>query len=186
MQLENGGIVYLKKPMTKPCKICLKGKRYATTSLCYGCWRTKEREKREAKAKARLLRKAKSREKKRETNKWWGKKCWQAFVAKLKIERTNFQGYLTCYTCGQVKEAKEMQGGHCFHRGRGPWRKIDFDPKHIQFQDAGCNINGGGKIPIFTAKLIQEHGWEYYEELRKGAVAPGMTVEELKELYKTF
>ena len=177
-----------KNVSTKKIKLCKKcpKPRYANLSLCYTDWRIREREKRAKKKEAALLRKALSRAKKQNTNQKLGKKCWRLFINKLKQEQTNFQGYLTCYTCGQVKDAKEMQGGHCFHRGRGAWRRIDFDPQHIHFQCTGCNINGGGKIPIFTANLIRDFGWEYYEKLKQGAVAGGMSVEELQELYKTF
>ena len=170
----------------KPCKKCLTGKRYANLTICFNCHCKAQKEKRIEKLAKELERKKKRKEKKQNTNQKLGKKCWRLFINKLKIEQTNFQGYLTCYTCGKVDEAKAMQGGHCFHRGRGAWRKIDFDPQHIHFQCSGCNINGGGVIPIFTANLIRDFGWEYYEKLKQGARAGGMTVEELQELYKTF
>ena len=41
---------------------------------------------------------------------------------------------------------------------------------------------GGGAIPIFTANLIRDEGWEYYEELKAGR-DKSMTVEELKILF---
>ena len=153
------------------------------SKLCDTCFRKKEREKAHKAREREKLRKAKKREKKRETNKYWGAKCWKLFSAILKAQSADWYGNARCYTCDAYKPISELQAGHCFHRGRGGWRRIDFWAKHIHLQCQRCNLVEGGALPIFTAKLIKAHGWEFYEKLRKGAVEPAMTVQELKDLH---
>lgn len=157
------------------------------SKFCLDCRKAKEKKAREkAKVLKKKARARKKREAKRETNAYWGKKCWKVFTQKMKQEQTDFRGYLTCYTCNIRKLAKEMDMGHCFHRGRGGWREIDFWAEHIHAQCKFCNINGGSSIPIFTANLIRDYGQEFFDKLKKGAVAPAMSVKKLKELYKTL
>jgi len=175
------------------CKTCHKQFReYKRNGIilsryCLDCRNKKAlKEKKRIKKLKLAERKKKKREAKQNTNKYWGKKCWIAFTKFLKKERANFQGYAQCYTCGKQFKIKQLQCGHCFHRGRGGWRAIDFNPQHIQLQCPACNINGGGKIPIFTANLIRDFGWEFYQELERGAVKPALSVDELKEIYKSL
>lgn len=172
------------KNLIKSCKRCA-GKPLPNRKLCYACLRGGEKAKRQEKLQRQLERKARLKEKK-QNNQWWGKKVWRLFVNQLKKEQATFSGYITCYTCTKTLPKEEMQGGHCFHRGRGAWRRIDFDPRHIHFQCSGCNINGGGKIPIFTANLIRDYGWPYYEELKVGSMSGGLSVEQLKELFEKY
>jgi hypothetical protein len=181
MELKQVGITYSKKQTMKPCKKCLINKRYATTSLCYGCWKTKEREKKEAKAKARLERKVKS--KKYQLGEWrrWHTKAWDAQSQYMRRSKANFQDLVECFTCRKMVHWRyHAQVGH-FHHNKG-----DFYKNNLRIQCDGCNGPRSGETALYATRLVQEIGQEGMVELERYVNTKLYKLEELKEIHAKY
>lgn len=62
-------------------------------------------------------------------------------------------GKVACYTCGIVKEFREIQNGHFVSRS---YLATRFDENNCRPQCVGCNLFGGGRTAIFATKLEEE------------------------------
>ena len=91
----------------------------------------------------------------------------------------DFAGYVTCYTCPKVMQWREA---HCGHHWHG---KLDLDERNLRVQGACCNTYRHGNLNVYTRRLIQENGLEWYEQLERDAAQhPGYQLHELKEIYQ--
>jgi len=117
----------------------------------------------------------------------WSKKTWTAFSLYIRTKYVNFQGYVQCYTCEKWFPLKETQAGHCFHKGNGAYKALDFDENHIKPQCGGCNVFTGGSVNKFQHKLTQELGLTGVEEMiKRRATEKALTVEELQFIYEQY
>lgn len=118
---------------------------------------------------------------------YWGEKVWDIFSLYIRTKMKKEKGMIECYTCDKSLELKEAQAGHCFHKGNGRYKLLDYDPRHIRPQCGGCNVNTGGKVNVFQARLTRELGIETVENmiLRRHTEQP-LNVDELKTLYQHF
>jgi len=94
-------------------------------------------------------------------------------------------GYVECYTCGQVKPVKEMQNGHFQSRRHTSTR---WHENNCRPQDARCNMFAQGEQYLFGQKLIAEIGEEAVEDLialsRKSVKYSKADLQYLIDLYK--
>lgn len=168
----------------KKCKTCLKVVIFPTVSAnCQKCQRAKLKLKKEQQKERKRLK----REAKRNTNSYLGPKAWAVFSRWVREGESDFQGYTRCYTCLKSFQWKELQAGHCFHRGRQSWKALDFDPKHIRPQCQGCNGPKGGMTAEFTLRLVLDLGLDVVNDFRRRRYTePPLTPEELKEIIKLY
>jgi hypothetical protein len=88
------------------------------------------------------------------------KKAWKTLSLYLRRQAANSWGYATCYTCGARDRYKNLQAGHAIG-GRGG--SVLFDIDLIRPQCVRCNIFLRGNYTVFTTKLIQEKGMDWWE-----------------------
>ncbi len=74
--------------------------------------------------------------KKRPTVSQLKKKLWPIVSQYIRQRNADFQGYVSCVTCGKVKHWKEVDAGH-FIDGRR--NAIVYDPRNIHAQCKPCN-----------------------------------------------
>lgn len=72
---------------------------------------------------------------------WWKAKVWKLFSQYIRRKYADFEGNVTCVTCGVVKPWKEMQAGH-FVDGHG--NAIMFDEQLVHPQCFKCNFKSFG------------------------------------------
>lgn len=179
MQSNNGGIKNL-QPITKVslCKQCLKTKRYATTSLCYGCWKMHEREKRAKKKEAALLRKVKSRERKANKPSKLKKNLDIVFSQYIRRRAADRQGNIVCVCCGRSLPWQEAQNMHYVGRAHMNTR---WDEKNCYPGCVRCNVMLNGNYPAYTKYLLNTYGAEWLQKLIKdGEQIKQWTTDELK------
>lgn len=111
----------------------------------------------------------------------WHKKCWELQKQYLRKKWANFQDLIECFTCYKLIPVKEIHCGHFWHG------KLDFDLRNLRPQCAGCNMFGDGKLAQYSARLIKEHGQEWFLELDRDAHQhKGYSVEELKQIHEKY
>jgi len=164
----------------KPCKTCNEKKRYANLSICYTCYRTREKKKKEEKALKKKLRKESTKKFQDSLKKTLMNKAWKLMSKYIRSLYLNSQGYVECYTCGKKGEFKEMHCGHLFH-GR-----LDLDTRNLKPQCYSCNVGNSGRREIYMSRLIREVGLEEVQQLEADAWKKGnnYSVEELGEIMK--
>jgi hypothetical protein len=95
-------------------------------------------------------------------NKAW--KLCSEYVRRLYADEGGFCG---CYTCGAPIHWKhEAQAGHAIG---GRTNSVLLDLDILRPQCVACNVFRRGNYPVFTAKLIREHGLEWFEAKLAGA-----------------
>jgi NinG protein len=112
------------------------------------------------------------------------KRAW-ALLSEL-VRRGNAKegGYESCYTCGAVKQWTELHAGHGIGGRTG---SVLFDEELIRPQCPGCNIFRHGQYGIFAAKLIKEHGMDWWEQkLASAKQIKKWTRPELEELIESY
>jgi hypothetical protein len=67
---------------------------------------------------------------------WWKKKAWSQVSQYVRRSAADFQGYVSCVTCGTKKHWKEMHAGH-FIDSRN--NTVLFDARLIHPQCFRCN-----------------------------------------------
>ena len=96
-------------------------------------------------------------------------------------------GYVECYTRGQVKPVKEMQAGHFMSR-RHTSTRWDTEYGNVKPQCVKCNMFAQGEQYLFGQKLKAEIGEQAVDELialsRKSVKYSKADLEYLIELYK--
>lgn len=121
---------------------------------------------------------------KKKTKSQWKKLAWQQYSLYIRLTRdhTPNDNYLReCYTCGVVKNYKEMQAGHGI-AGRG--NAVLFMEDLTRIQCVKCNIFKGGELAVFTRELIKEHGIDKYDLLvLKAKLIIQMKAQDYEEEY---
>jgi hypothetical protein len=113
-------------------------------------------------------------------------KAWKTVSEYVRRRDADEGGTVACYTCGGLYFWKELHAGHGIP-GRN--NAVLFDVDIIKPQCPRDNLFMGGRYEIFAAKLIREHGLEWFEEKLAGArQAVKLTrtdLEQIIEKYKT-
>lgn len=193
MQLKNGGTNFKQKLPTKNCKKCSLKPRLGNLSLCSGCLRTKEREKRAKQKEALLLRKAKSRERKANSFKTLKKtldKVFSEYVRRRAVVKGSY-GKIRCVCCGVLIEWKKAQNMHYVGRANMNTR---WDLRNCKAGCMKCNVMLNGNYPAYTKYLLDTYGVDWLNQLiLDGRKIKQWTVFELKseiekyqELLKTL
>lgn len=172
----------------KSCKRCLTGKRYANLTICYLCHRGREKIKRELKVKARLLKKAKFKEKKANSPKVLKKNLDTILSLYVRRRASDSMGMATCITCGIRKHYKELQAGHYISRDN---YSVRYDLRNIAVQCFKCNMKfggcKGGNLVQYTKYLLNNYGADWLQKLIKdGEQIKQWTAEELKSEIEKF
>ena len=114
------------------------------------------------------------------------KEAWDLLSKIVRITYANSRGYVTCYTCGAIKHWKEMQAGHAIP---GRTESVLLDEEILRPQDSACNVWKNGMHHIFTTKLIEERGMDWWREklLQSNRVKKWdrVELEKLIERYKS-
>lgn len=116
-------------------------------------------------------------------------RAWKVFSQYIRLKACCEQDHIAkelvrCYTCGTIKQWKELQAGHGI-AGRN--NAVLFMEEIVKPQCVGCNIYGRGKSSIFTEKLIDELGMERYAELvRKSNEVVQYKVNDYLEIEKFY
>ena len=83
-----------------------------------------------------------------------------------------------CYTCGATGPWRDHHAGHFVHRNC-----LDYDPRNVHRQCAGCNTFRHGNLAIYAEKLIKDYGAGIIEELNQlGNQISKPSREELEKL----
>ena len=69
--------------------------------------------------------------------------------------RGSQDGFAKCFTCGKVKEWKQMQCGHYVSRR---FMSLRWDDKNCQAQCGQCNIYKSGNMDVFGRELQKKYG----------------------------
>lgn len=105
------------------------------------------------------------------------KKAWKLFSEYV---RRRDKG--KCFTCGIVKDYKEMNAGHYIHKDC-----MDFDEINIRCQCVSCNLYKSGNLGVYAERLIKKYGLKKVEELRvKSNKVHKFTIEELEKIIETY
>ena len=77
-----------------------------------------------------------------------------------------------------------MQAGHAIG---GRHNAVLFDEEIIRPQCCGCNIFKRGNYPVFAAKLVREHGIDWWEKkLIEAQQLKMYTRTDLEEMIKSY
>ena len=91
------------------------------------------------------------------------KKAWDAFSVFIRTSAPPLSSTKkTCYTCGIVKDWREMDAGHGIP-GRN--NAVLFMEEVVKNQCQQCNRFKHGRLDVFTVKLIDDMGRSKYDEL---------------------
>lgn len=159
--------------MNKPCKLCKK-ERFANTSWCLKHYKEREKNKKEEKIRLKKEKKEQTKGFKESLRKKLHKKAWSLMSEYVRSKDANLDGFNECYTCGIVKQWKELQAGH-FKHGR-----LDFDERNLKPQCPRCNTHLSGRLDVYAENLIRDNGLEWFNQLTKDSWShTGYSVMEL-------
>jgi hypothetical protein len=88
-------------------------------------------------------------------------KVWKLFSQYIRRSHADEGGTVSCYTCGELMFWKDAHAGHAIG---GRHNAVLFDEDIVKPQCPRENLFLGGQYGIFAAKLIREHGLEWYEQ----------------------
>lgn len=161
----------------RPCRLC-PSKRYGNVSWCRVHWFARKKAKQEATKAKRLARKLASKKHQQSELKKWKAKAWKAMSEWVRRSGANFQGYAECFTCRKMFPWKDLHCGHYIHG------KLDLDPRNLRRQCPADNTYHGGRLDVYTLRLIEEHGMEWLVKLRHDAAThPGYSLEDCKRIH---
>ena len=143
----------LKKKKIKPCRLC-GGKRVGNLTICYNCFRKREKVKRELKIAKLKDRKHKRVEKDHNSYRYLHKVAWDLISRVVRLSGADENGFNHCYTCEKIFHYKDLQAGHFHHN------KLDFDRRNLRPQCSRCNKWLKGNLAIYGTKLTKELGVE--------------------------
>jgi hypothetical protein len=66
-----------------------------------------------------------------------------------------------CYTCGKLLFHKEAQAGHAIPGRTGA---VLLDEEILRPQCVSCNVFGRGMYHIYSTKLIEENGMDWWKQ----------------------
>jgi len=111
-------------------------------------------------------------------------KVWKVFSLYIRLKDADAWGYNYCYTCDKRLHYTELQAGHGLG---GRTNAILFDEELVKPQCKRCNIFLNGNYEVFHAKLIEEHGLEWFKEkLKLKNSNKQFTADELQKLYEYY
>lgn len=120
-----------------------------------------------------------STQSKKTTKKKLHDKTWTLMSKWIRIKDADWKGFNECYTCGVVKDYRELQAGHYKHD------RLDFDERNLKPQCVKCNHFNSGKLDIYSERLIKEYGLKWFNKLVKDAWEhTGYSYEELEKINK--
>lgn len=90
---------------------------------------------------------------KKKTTSQLKKELDKVFSQYIRQKYADQNGYVKCYTCGVTKTIKEIQNGHFVSRS---YLATRFSEDNCRPQCVGCNVFGGGRLPIFASNLEKE------------------------------
>ena len=112
------------------------------------------------------------------------KTAWQ-LLSKIVRSKYSENGYGRCYTCTSVHPVSELQAGHAIG---GRHNAVLFDEEILRSQCVRCNVFMRGNYPVFSARLVREHGIEWWESKLKYSqeikIYKRSDLEELIESYQ--
>ena len=112
------------------------------------------------------------------------KTAWQ-LLSKIVRSKYSENGYGRCYTCTSVHPVSELQAGHAIG---GRHNAVIFDEDILRAQCVRCNVFMRGNYPVFAARLVREHGIEWWENKLKSSqdikIYKRSDLEELIESYQ--
>ncbi len=89
----------------------------------------------------------------------------EAMQLYVRVKAADFQGNVTCFTCGKVRHYKDsMQGGH--FRGR-KWLATKLMEENRQVQCNYCNGPLRGNMIQFTLAMIEKYGRDFVDKLER-------------------
>ena len=77
------------------------------------------------------------------------------FSLLVRVSRADFSGFVSCYTCTERRQWKELQCGHFIRRG---YFTVRLDKRNARPQCQRCNEELGGRPDIFEECLREELG----------------------------
>lgn len=175
----------IEKLKSRKCKTCdIAVNHLHTTRLCTPCGVQKE------KLKKKKSGTPKNGKKKVKKKKWsvsrWKKEMDTIFSLYVRLSNADFQGNVTCVSCGRKYPWKDIQAGHFVSRSHNALR---YDERNVHPQCVGCNVWKSGNYPQYAEWLMGTYGQEIIEQLNKeGREVKRFTTKELEEkhaLYKT-
>lgn len=168
----------------RPCSTrdCSRPRLYGKR-LCYQCFRTDLKKKKEEKKLKKIESKKKTKKYQTGQLRIWKAKTWRLMSEWTRRKDADAEGINSCFTCGDRYHYKELQAGHKHHR------RLDFDPRNINPQCWKCNVKesrGGlnGNLAEYERRQCKEHGHEWTEKLKLDAnTHPGYTLTEVMTIY---
>lgn len=139
--------------------------------------------------KAKLLESANRKEtraklKKLKTRGEWIKDAQVAFNAFIRARDTG----KPCICCGRIGSGMvrggEIDAGH--YRSRGSAPHLRFDERNVHAQLKQCNRYASGNVVGYRLGLIQRLGLEVVEALESDQEPRRHTIEDLKQIKKTY
>lgn len=154
-------------PKCKVCEIKFTPKHMGQKCCCYEHEilfyqkNQAEMKERELASKARFKKdKAQIRERAKRLS-YYKTKAWDLFSIHVRKSYADENGMVSCYTCGNTMRWQDSQCGHAIGGRHGA---VLFDEEICRPQDALCNINKRGEYTIFTTKLINENGLDWWNK----------------------
>jgi len=144
----------IKKVKIKLCKVCWKQlKEGSLTKFC-----TKKCQESVAKEK-----RAKTREKKKETTTYLKKKLWIVISEYIRRKYADSDGLASCVTCSDRKHWKELQAGHFVPSGSSSY--LRYVENNIHPQCYHCNINLWSNPIEYRFFMEREYGKDFVDKM---------------------
>lgn len=86
--------------------------------------------------------------------------AWQLLSKIVRLTYAD-NGYVNCFTCSSGGLVNEMQAGHAIG---GRHNAVLLDEEILRPQCVGCNIFKRGNYQVFITKLIEENGFEWWQQ----------------------
>lgn len=91
-------------------------------------------------------------------------KAWRLMSHKVRYSAADFNGFVSCVTCGTSRQVTEMHAGHFIHAPKGSF--VSYDDRNIHPQCPGCNTYRGGMLIEYTLFIQDTYGKETIGELK--------------------
>ena len=95
-------------------------------------------------------------------------KCLEAAQKLARLQESDDNGYCQCWSCGETRHYKEMDGGHFVPKGAGGGNMWALDMRNIHPQCKGCNgfqMKHGKAAQQYTLRMIDHYGREFVDML---------------------
>lgn len=92
---------------------------------------------------------------------YYKNKAWDLFSIHVRKSYADDNGMSQCYTCAEPLSWKELQCGHAIGGRHGA---VLFDKSICRPQCGVCNVTKRGNYTIFTTRLINENGLDWWNK----------------------